>query len=370
LTGLHIEVLEDASAFDALRDEWDDLLERSDASVFQSWEWLSSCRRHLSPRHGLYIVAVRDNSRLLGLAPMETTLLGPGMRRLRFIGTGPTDYLDFILDRERAGEVLSAILEHLGSSGRPWAALDLQQVPEESLTWRRWRDWRPQGFVTRDVVQEVCPFLPMEDTWEATVSKRRRSNLSYYRRLAERECDASFATVKAEELPEALEALFRLHAARWRRRKLPGVLAGSRKQAFHREVAALAQARGWLRLYAARFNGRYESLLYCLVWRDRSYYYMGGWNPDLARYSLGTVLTGLAVRDTLLEGRAEFDFLRGDEAYKSAWTSRRRSNRRLTAFPRTAAGRAAALVCGLEHELERRGKAWLHRRLDGPASRG
>lgn len=353
-----------------LRDGWDDLLERSDATVFQSWEWLSSCRRHLSPHARLHLITVRDGDRLVGLAPMETTFTGPGLRRLRFIGTGPTDYLDFVLDRERGGDALEAILGHLEVNRGRWAAIDLQQVPEESPTSRRWQGWRPEGLHTLDVVQEVCPFLPMADTWESTVSKRRRSNISYYRRLAEREFDATFTTVKAAELPDALDALFRLHAARWRRRKLPGVLTGSRKKAFHRDVASLAQERGWLRLYAARLNGCYESLLYCLVYRDRSYYYMGGWNPDLARYSLGTVLTGLAVRDTLLEGRSEFDFLRGDEAYKSAWTSRRRANRRLMAFPRTPGGRAAALVCSVEHQLEQRGKAWLHRRLDGPASRG
>ena len=57
-------------------------------------------------------------------------------------------------------------------------------------------------------------------------------------------------------------------------------------------------------------------MLYCFNHGGKGYYYQGGFEPQLARYSPGTVLTAHAIRDAIDRGASEFDFLRGDEPYK------------------------------------------------------
>ena len=91
----------------------------------------------------------------------------------------------------------------------------------------------------------------------------------------------------------------------------------------------------------------------------------------MARLSLGTVLTARAMQTAIGEGRAVFDFLRGDEPYKAKWTGASRANlRRIvtrTASPATALARRAAIW---EDTIERRGKEWMHRKAAPRPKRG
>src|SRR5205823_1558429 len=126
-------------------------------------------------------------------------------------------------------------------------------------------------------------------------------------------------TAAKDDLDGGMEALFRLHQRRWRGRGLPGQFASGRVRAFHREVAQQCATRGWLRLHTLRLDGRIQAVLYCFHYGGGGYYYLGGFEPELARYSPGTVLTAHAIRSAIDEGAREFDFVRGDEPYKYVW---------------------------------------------------
>jgi CelD/BcsL family acetyltransferase involved in cellulose biosynthesis len=66
-------------------------------------------------------------------------------------------------------------------------------------------------------------------------------------------------------------------------------------------------------------------------------------DPDWMRYGLGQVLIGNAIEQTVAAGHATFDFLRGDESYKSGWADRSRQNVTVRFFDRRAASLAARL---------------------------
>ena|SRR5438105_11909593 len=52
--------------------------------------------------------------------------------------------------------------------------------------------------------------------------------------------------------------------------------------------------------------------------------YLSGFDPALARFSLGTLLVGHAIEEAVREGAEEFDFLRGQEDYKYRWGAKDR----------------------------------------------
>ena len=62
----------DDSGFDALRDEWNDLLGRSRFdTIFLTHEWQSTWWRHLGQGRGpLFILAVREAGRLVAILPL------------------------------------------------------------------------------------------------------------------------------------------------------------------------------------------------------------------------------------------------------------------------------------------------------------
>lgn len=364
-----INVVSSDNEIENLRVEWDDLLLRSRfASVFQSWEWISTCRRHFG--HGrLLILCVRDRDRLVGLAPLElVSMYGFPLRRLQFIGTGVFDYLDFILDSDSEQNVLGAISGWLGENASTWDLLDLQNISEKSPS-RSLVDHFPasDGWNGEMLEGEVCPFLALAGSWEEMqprFGKKMRFNLGYQERLMRRDFEAvDINTLTDEDLEEGMNAFFRLHTMRWKKRWLPGVLTGERKQGFHRDVASLCLKRGWLHLHGLRIDGRLQAVLYCFAFNGKGYYYLGGFDPELAKYSLGTVLTGFAIRKAIECGCDEFDFLRGNEPYKSRWTKEFRTNSRFILCKSTSRSKASAAICRLEQRVEQKVKHELHKRI-------
>ena len=365
---LEVTEISAPAEMDLLRVEWDDLLARSrDASVFQTWEWISTCRRHYGNGKRMVLITVRDGGRLIGLAPLElTSMYGLPLKRLQFIGTGVSDYLDFVLDADTEELALSAIFRRL-SEYRRWDLLDLQNIPENSPTRKYWHISNGiPGWCGEMVEGEICPSLPLAGTWEEMQShfgKKMRFNLGYYERLMRRNFDVDLSELSSDDIDDGMSAFFHLHTQRWRKRWLPGMLVGDRKQAFHREFAWLAHTRNWLRLHGLRLDGQLQSVLYCFAYNGRGYYYLGGFEPELSKYSPGTVLTGYAIRDAIEHGCREFDFLRGNEPYKSRWTDQYSTNARLVIRKDTPGSKIAASICRLEQKIEHKVKHELHKRI-------
>src|SRR5205085_380533 len=143
-----------------------------------------------------------------------------------------------------------------------------------------------------------------------------------------------------------------LHQARWRRRLLPGCFLGEAVRRFHREAAAGFRARGWLRLHALRIEGAVAAALYGFAARGRVCYYAGGFDPDRAKHGPGTLLLGHAIGAAVAGGGREWDFLRGDEAYKYRWGARNRPTRRLLLWHSSPAGRLAPALQSAERWIE------------------
>ncbi len=371
-----LEILEINTAveMDDLWKEWDDLLGASrSGGIFQTWEWVSCCWQHFSRGKSMVLICVRADGRLVGLAPMEITrMYGLPLRRLQFIGTGVSDYLDFVLDEGYENTALAAIVKWITSQRGRWDLVDLQQFPQNSPSLTMIADMISCDALSDDwharfLHTEVCPYLPLAESWadmNKSFGKKMRFNLGYYERLMNRDFDkVSLGPLSMGELDEGMDAFFDLHTARWRKRWMPGMLAGADRQAFHREVAALAHKRGWLRLHGLRLDGKLQSVLYCFTLKEKGYYYLGGFEPTLAKYSPGTVLTGFAVKDAIAHGCREFDFLRGNERYKARWTKAERMNHRLVMWSTSRRSKYAKSVVRLERKIEQRVKEELHKRI-------
>lgn len=367
-----LEVLEinRLSELEALCPEWEDLLERSrNATIFQTPEWLFNYIRFY--KHGRpFILTVRDHGKLVALALLEiVSMYGVPFKRLQFMGTGATDYLDFILDQASEESALEALFNHLAQISSRWEIIDLQQIPQNSPSLPAWQRFQaPAGIEQNQLEQEDCPILPLPSSWDgflAGLGKKTRWNIGYYERIARRDFEYQIGPLSAEEIQEGMTALFTLHAARWRRRRLPGVLTGVKRQKFHRAVAAAFMKKGWLRLYALRLNGEIQAILYCFSYRGKGYYYLGGFEPALSKYSLGTVLTAYAIRDSIESGLTEFDFLRGKEPYKARWTRESRMNYRILLRKKALRSRMAERIIHGEIRIEHSFKEAMYKRFGG-----
>ena len=107
---------------------------------------------------------------------------------------------------------------------------------------------------------------------------------------------------------------------------------------FHDEWTRLALARGWLRLFVLRLDGRPAAVLYGLRYSKTFYFYQSGFDPGCSKRSIGLVTLGLSIRHAIEEGASEYDMLHGDEAYKFHWAQSVRRLIRLELHPPNGRG--------------------------------
>jgi CelD/BcsL family acetyltransferase involved in cellulose biosynthesis len=102
-------------------------------------------------------------------------------------------------------------------------------------------------------------------------------------------------------------------------------------------------------------DGKPVAAIYGFLYRRMFYFYQAGFDPDYARLSLGLVAQGLAIQAAMEEGAEGYDFLHGDERYKSLWTRDTRKLVRLVLMPPDYQGfiyrQTAALKCVIKQIL-------------------
>jgi CelD/BcsL family acetyltransferase involved in cellulose biosynthesis len=318
-----VDVITTTEGLLALEPEWSELWRRAkDATPFQSPHWLLPWWSHFGSSDP-FVVALRNNGRLEALAPLyvlrdEDSDESLGM----FLGSGISDYLDLLVADN--ADVQPLVDRIAANDCQLW---DLQQLRPSSpllavATPEPWND------TVED--QEPCPVLAIDDAGEdlgKLISTHFRKKLRYYRRSLERRGSVALETATAATLDEQLSALFELHAARWKQRGLPGVLADDMTQSFHREVARRMLDAGALRMYAMRMDGRIVAVFYGFAHHDTVYFYLNGQEPELEKLSVGTVMVAHAIEQAIRDGAKTFDFLRGAEEYKYAWGAKDRMNR-------------------------------------------
>jgi len=295
-----------------LRDEWLALWRRSPgATPFQSPMWLLPWWRAFGSDDLSTIVARDAGGALTALLPLyiardDSESLG------MFLGTGNSDYLDYVGN----GNAAPLLAELAALDCQLW---DLQQLrPTSPLLTAP----LPDGLRDQVLDHDRCPILPIEgagDELQNLISTHFRKKIRYYRRALARVAPVTAESATPATLDALLDALYELHAARWQRRGLPGVLDDDVVQRFHREAARGLLDAGALRMHAIRLGERIVAVFYGFAHAGTVYYYLSGYDPELERLSIGTLIVAHAIEEAVREGATTFDFLRGAEEYKYAW---------------------------------------------------
>jgi CelD/BcsL family acetyltransferase involved in cellulose biosynthesis/glycosyltransferase involved in cell wall biosynthesis len=317
---LNVEVATGLEALHTMDGPWQALWDRAPSpSAFQHPAWLVPWARTIGRSGTPIALLVRRGRDLVGLAPLWRHE-HEGRRWVRWLGVGTSDELDVLAAREDADDVARAVLDALPALEVD--AIDLGALPDGSpllpVAGAAGLHREPAG------VHPVLELPATEGDLASCVSRRRLANLAYARRRLQRTARLSVERATAASLESDLQALFRLHTARWSDRGEPGVLADDDVQAFHRAAARGLLDRGWLQLYVLRVNGSTVAAYYGWQARGRAVYYIGGFDPEWSSLSPGGQLVEHALREAVREGARELDLLRGGEPYKYGWGARDR----------------------------------------------
>lgn len=323
----------DDAGFGLLAREWDQLVNESDQRVyFLRWAWNRLWWRIFSPPGSrLFLITCRDEQgRLIGLAPFylkQCRTAGiPHVREVTFIGTGiyarTSEYLDIIARRGYERIVANCVAEFLHSNDE-WDRLWLDEVPSTSIVLPHFQ--KAMGAIAQVAACSRSHYIDAATDWESfrqTLGRSTRRHLARQMRRFSESFDWRFRRVETEEeLAPALDALVRLHQARWTSKGEPGSFALPGIEELLRGAARISLAEGRLRLWTLELDGQIVAVRIAFFDNGVVHAIQGGFDPAYTKESLGSVMLGMCIKDCIEDGSVrEYDFMGGMDSYKDWWS--------------------------------------------------
>jgi len=270
-----------------------------------------------------------------------------------------SDFLDFIIHPGSEDIVVKLIYEYLKKHGDKWDLTEVGPVDESSssIGWLKESVNGQHRVVT--LKAHVCPYLKLTEDYEKllqSLSLNMRQSLKRRTKSFESKEGMSFSIVNTrEKVEENIDRLFSLHNDRFKSKGGDGDIessfSGADIKRFHYDVASCFLEKQWLKLYFLNYENEPIASLYAFKYKDKLYYYQSGFSSAWEKFSLGTVLFGYAMRDSIDERLKEFHFLRGEEKYKRRWTKDYRETRNLLLFNSSFSGEVLYLLMRGERSL-------------------
>lgn len=336
------------SEFAALADEWNALLEKCPSnSIFLTWEWLFTRWKYLPERRHLHIVTVREQGRLIAVAPLairpwQFRRLLP-FRTFAFLGMDAvgSDYQDIFIDMAHEAKALSELARYFSEHR---LIVEFSRVKRASAQVKGLASPLAQcGWRQFDNAADVCPYIELRgETWVsylAHLGAEHRYNVNRRLRNLSKQGTVDFIQVQTDaERIDALQLLVALHNLRWRERGGSGAFASQALRDFHDEFSRIALARGWLRLFVLRLDGKPVAVWYGFYHDSVFHFYQSGFDTQFNKFSVGLVIMALAIQRAIAEGARGLDLLLGDESYKFLWARQQSELLQLGFYPPSLRG--------------------------------
>lgn len=326
---MRIEEITSDNSLSDITTEWEELCRKDDfATPFQFPQWQIPWWTHFGGSN-LRVVAGYDNDILAGLVLFFIYKQEDGVRKLCFVGSGISDYLDIISLPAYREYFTRAVLKYLSDIKSQWDECDLQDIRSGAMILKRCYNEHLRVSVEK---WNICPFLELPRVIEnirSVIPKKLHKNLKHASKQINVEGTAELRVADEESLNEYIGELERLHNARWNSKQQPGVIGNADLQSFYKETCNLLQNRNLLRLYLLLLNGKAIASYLVMSKDSTAYAYLGGFDPDMEMYSPGSLALLMIIEDSIKRGVKTFDFLRGAEDYKYLWRPKDRINYRL-----------------------------------------
>jgi CelD/BcsL family acetyltransferase involved in cellulose biosynthesis len=315
--------------------EWNQLLSQSlDNNPFLTYEWLTSWWKHFGKGRELKLFTAESEGAVSLVVPvMYSTrkVFGSRRRRVEFVAAGDSDYHCFLVTSfQEAARTVNQLIESIMEDSNDTDCVVFGEVPEDSVTARLLNGIKGKGFgVSRSAISS-CPYLLLSNNYEAysqTLGSNMRRNLKIWEKQALKDYRVEF--VKYDEIgtvKEAMKIFFELHQKSQKAKGNCGVFSDGVNRSFHTDVANAFAEKGWLALFFLTFNDKPVSAVYSYEYNGKLYAYLCGFDPEYARYRPGHLAFKNLIKYGIGKKLKEFDFLRGDEEYKSRWGTMVRNN--------------------------------------------
>ena len=319
----HIRNLEE---FEALRNEWTQLLEgRPRKTAFLTWEWLSAWWKHYRDDKELWLITAWIGGELVGAAPlMKSSTLKHGLRfrLLHSLGSPNCDESDFPVRNEDL-QIVKALCDYLHSERAHWDAIELNEFESEASATGFIQDYFSN---TGYVIQAHTNYhyhIPLQKSWEdywKKLSKNLRHNIERRVRRAQENHRLEFKYLKGHEVEwNDFQILFEVS----KKGNFPEKYEPMQERGFHHELLDRMHNRDWIQIAFLCLDGQAIAFEYGFNLDGRFEDWRTGFDLSRSELAGGTLLLYYLLRHLHKDGRTNLDFLRGEYDFKEKWLPER-----------------------------------------------
>ncbi len=282
------------------------------SSPFTLPSWMSTWWRHFRAGKEPYIAVVRDDSRPIGVAPLQVE---NGVASL--VGSDNVcDYLDFVPSNGLEEKFFTVLLDDLRKQGITEMDLGLLR-PDSSVVTVLEPLARQKGLHTslkQEDVSSEMELPPTFDEYLATLNTKQRHEV---RRKLRRLNEAGQVEYHYIDNRDALQTNFDLFLRLFSMaREDKARFMTPEMEAFFRSLARATAEMGILRLGLLELDSRPAAMVMCFDYNNTVYLYNSGYDPELDSLSVGLLSKVLCIRESIQQGKRRFEFLKGNEVYK------------------------------------------------------
>jgi CelD/BcsL family acetyltransferase involved in cellulose biosynthesis len=321
-----VVLVTDRAAFAALEREWDALVERTDDQPFFRHAFLRVWLEHFGPRATLRLLTLRSaEGRLVAVLPLilrRSRMHGLPVRELTSASNLHSCRFDLIA--EDPAQAATAFIAALRAQS-DWDVLRLVDVPDGGAG-QELNVAAAQAGMLQGHWRSICsPFISLPATAGARFdcgSTKFRANLRRRRRRLHEQGRVTLERIDGgPALQRQLEDGLRLEARGWKGSAGTAIMQDPATLGFYLTLAHHAAARGMLRLWVMRLDGRAIAFHFALEHGGRYLLLKPAYDESLGACSPGQLLMQDVLEDCVRRGLREFDFLGPDMPWKRDWTT-------------------------------------------------
>jgi CelD/BcsL family acetyltransferase involved in cellulose biosynthesis len=330
--------------FDQLREQrhqWDRV---AGAFPFHRWAWLGNWFEHLGKGCEPAVLVAIENGEWQSIAPFLIDRDSID-NRLRFWGSGKacTDYTSLICRDSNADAFALAVVDWLTNetaSGGRLAEVDLIEL--EGLTSEREADlmllkiFAASGFDSHSVELEGCWVADLPATWDEMNKRFSKSMRRKTKKAVQRTSDVAcqIESTKHADFETLWTQFVALHQQRRQMLRQAGCFADPEFEMFLKNATQDLVNENRAELVVINFDEKPLASMLMLNDVTTNFMYQSGADCSRMKLEPGYQMALIAIQKSIDNGFQIFDFMRGDEPYKSRWDTRRVPITRTRLIPR------------------------------------
>jgi CelD/BcsL family acetyltransferase involved in cellulose biosynthesis len=356
------------------RDTWNKLaLSMNIPSVFCAWEWINIWWRYFGNKYEPFILFIFKDEQLKGILPLAITKkMSTGNplkgKMISFCGSKELspDHLDIICSQEDAFPCIHAVSDFLIYAYKDWDILSVPSISGDSNLISYF--YKNGLFIDADIKQvTIAPYISISgefDEYMKFFNRKQRYNIKSSRIKLYKDHGMRYESCEPSFLAEGILRLFELHESRARQKKITSTFTGEQLIGFHSSLVREISKKGWLWLKFLKNEDQIIAAFYGFVFGRHLFYYQMGFDPEWEKYSPGTVLLYEVIQEAFSKNIKEFDFLRGDETYKSRWAENSRALYKFNVYNKTFIGNLSKTFSQSRESLENRFKEMISENIE------